>query len=246
MPRLRARRRWAPVVLAFIVCVGAACSESPPSEPVAAEPILDADALDQVIRGALQQFNEAEEAFAACLREAGFDYSPRTAQVTVTSDHGGLRSRAEMIRTVGYGIVNGEAGAGVQAIVIGGDIPAAQREAFEQSVSPGGECEDQLNYVDIQQVVQEYQDMPPGVDDRVLADPEFIEAQNNWRKCMKSLGYQFNSPIDAFNYIESKFFTIGSDPEDIAKLAEEEVRIATADLDCFNKHLDPIVRELKQ
>ena len=62
---------------------------------------------------------------------------------------------------------------------------------------------------------------------------------------MKSLGYQFNSPIDAFNYIEAKFFTIGSDVQDIAALAEEEIRIGTADLDCFNKHLEPIVRELE-
>ncbi len=244
MSRLRVRGRWTPLVLAFIVCVGGSCSDSPPPDPVVAEPILDANALDQVIRGALEEFNAAEEAFAACLRGAGFDYTPRAAQVTVTSDHGGLRSRAEMIRTVGYGIVDGEAGAGVQVFVSSGDLPAAQREAFEASVSPGGGCGNRLNYVDIQQVVQEYQDMPPRVDDRVLADPEFIEAQNNWRKCIKSLGYQFNSPIDAFNYIESKFFTIGLDPEDIAALAEEEVRIATADLDCFNKHLDPIVREL--
>ena len=58
-------------------------------KPVAAEPILDADALGEVIRDALAQFNEAEEEFAACLQEAGFDYSPRTAQVTVMSDHGG-------------------------------------------------------------------------------------------------------------------------------------------------------------
>ena len=245
MSRLRERSRWAPLVLAFIVCVCVSCSETAPPDPVATEPILDADALDQVIRDALKQFNEAEEAFAACLQEAGFDYTPRTAQVTVTSDHGGLRSRTEMIRTVGYGIVDGEAGAGVQAIVTGGDLPEAQREAFEESTSSGGACENQLNFVDIQQVVQEYQDMPPGVDERVLADPGFIEAQNNWRRCMKSLGYQFNSPIDAFNYIEAKFFTIGSDVQDIAALAEEEIRIATADLDCFNKHLDPIVRELE-
>ena len=244
MSRLRVRGRRIPLVLAFIVCVGGSCSDSPPPDPVVAEPILDANALDQVIRGALDEFNAAEEAFTACLRGAGFDYTPRTAQVAVTSDHGGLRSRAEMIRTVGYGIVDGEAGAGVQVFVSSGGLPAAQREAFEASVSAGGECGHRLNYVDIQQVVQKYQDMPPEADERVLADPKFIEAQNNWTKCMKNLGYQFNSPIEAFSYIESKSFAIGSDPEDIAALAEEEVRIATADLDCFNKHLDPIVREL--
>ncbi len=230
-------------MLAFIVCICVSCSETAPPDPVVTEPVLDADALDQVIRGALKQFNEAEETFAACLQKAGFDYTPQTAQVTVTSDHGGLRSRAEMIRTVGYGIVDGEAGSGVQALVSGGEVPEAQREAFEESVSSGGECENQLNFIDIQQLIQEYQNMPPKVDERVLADPEFIEAQNNWRKCMKSLGYQFNSPIDAFNYIESKFFTVGSDTQDIASLAEEEIQIATADLDCFDQHLDPIVGE---
>ena len=99
----------------------------------------------------------------------------------------------------------GEAGAGVQAIVTGGNVPATQREAYRLSIESGGECESQLNFVDIQQVVQEYQDMPPEIDERVFANPRFIEAQNNWRRCMRSLGYEFNAPIDAFNYIESKF-----------------------------------------
>ena len=61
MSRLRERRRWAPPVLVFIVCVCVSCSETAPPDPVATEPILDAAALDQVIRGALKQFNEAEE-----------------------------------------------------------------------------------------------------------------------------------------------------------------------------------------
>lgn len=245
MASLRGPGRWTLLVLAFAVWLGGSCAGSPSPDPVVTEPILNADTLDQVIRKALQQFNEAEETFAACLHKAGFDYRPRTAQVTVTSDHGGLRSRAEMIRTVGYGIVDGEAGAGVEASVSSGGVRETQREAFEYAVSPGGECADQLNYVDIQQVVQEYQDMPPDVDDRVLADPRFIEAQNNWRSCMKSLGYQFNSPIDAFGYIESKHLAVGSNSEEIAKLKDEEVRIATADLDCYTQYLDPILTEFE-
>lgn len=244
MTRLGLRRWWA-LVVAFIICVGVSCSESTPPEPVATEPILDARELEQVIRDALKQFNDAEEEFAACLQKAGFDYTPRTAQVTVNSDHGGLRSRAEMIRTIGYGIVDGEGGAGVEATVTGGHVPEAQRAAYRASVSAGGECESSLNYVDIQHVVQEYQDIPPELDEKALADPRFIEAQNGWRRCMKGLGYQFDSPIDAFNYIESKLFAIGSDPENIATLAKEEIRIATADLDCYNQHLDPVVRDLR-
>lgn len=239
--------RWLiSLVLVFIVSVGVACSETDSPETVVTEPILDARELEQVIRSALNQFNEAEEVLTSCLQRAGFDYTPRTAQVTVTSDHGGLRSREEMIRTVGYGIVDGEAGAGVQAIVTGGNVPAAQREAYRLSIGSGGECESQLNFVDIQQVVQEYQDMPPEVDERVLADPGFIEAQNNWRRCIRSRGYEFNSPVDAFNYIESKLFTVGNDPQALASLAEEEIRIATADLDCYNQHLDPFIRTLTQ
>lgn len=235
------------LILAFIVCVAVSCAEASPipSDPVVAEPILDAAALDQVIRETLKQFNEAEEVFAACLQNAGFVYTRRSAHVSVISDHGGLRSRDEMIRTVGYGIVNGDGGSGVQAVVRGGGVPEAQREAYIKSTSPGGECESKVNYVDIQQVIQEgYQDAPVGIDERDLADPRFIEAQNNWRRCMKSLGYQFNSTIDAFNYIELKHFSIGEDSTDRSDLIEEEVDIATADLECYNEYVDPVVREL--
>ena len=67
---------------------------------------------------------------------------------------------------------------------------------------------------------------------------------------MRRQGHSFATPIEAFDYIESKFYALQSDSEEVVELkaavAEEEIRIATADLECYIAHVQPVVIELTE
>ncbi len=246
----RAAKQILAVGISVLSWASLSCGSTDVSEDTALEPVLDAESLQAVIREQTALFNEAEERLQACLREEGFDYQPATVKVVVTSEHGGLRSLEEQFKTVGYGIVSGEADMGVEAFILPGNVPSAQQESYLKSIYEEGPCSDLLNVVEIHENIRAYQDSLPEISEElaqcIMADQKFIEAQEAWRQCMSDEGYPYDSSIEAFDDIEARqtFLPTGDDrPEARVQLAELERKIASADWDCLTEHTLPVLEE---
>ena len=90
----------------------------------------------------------------------------------------------------------------------------------------------------------------------VDADPRIVEAHDNWSKCMKEFGYDYEDDQDEIieEYEERlEELTEGDDPSTLTgaraaalrDLQAEEIEVALADLECQVKWSDDVYREVE-
>lgn len=201
-------------------------------------------ALNEAVARLVRDFKDSEAQMANCLLDEGFDYTARTIDVDITTG-GGMLTRTESMRDVGYGIVESEGYRGVVVSVRGGEYPAAQADGIVAATAEGGACSDHVNSIDVQEELQVLTDDLLRIPPEVAQDRRMVDAQVAWRECMDSRGYPFGSSIDAFSYIQEKFDTL-PDNNAAAKsaLAAEEREVATADAECFDEHVQSAIEEV--
>ncbi len=87
-------------------------------------------------------------------------------------------------------------------------------------------------------------------------DPRIIEAQNNWTKCMRAAGYDYEDDQDVIieDFEERLAELVGDDDpasltgtraEELRKLQQEEIAVSLVDLDCQIKYTDDVFREVE-
>jgi len=233
------------------VAVGCSNSDSPEQQQlVGGERLVEAPLLTETIGVLTDEFHEAEASFAACMANEGFSYEQRAIEVSVTTDDGGLLTVSESRREYGYGIVGGEGSAGVQVDIRGGEVPEAQAEAFELLMRDGSHrCVGLLYTVDIQQHLADLRlDFDADLVSRVTSDRRYLSSQGAWASCMGEAGYSFGSSAEIFDNIESRFVALDTASADYERdrdtLRTAELAVASQDLDCYLKHIEPAVDEL--
>ncbi len=209
---------------------------------------VDEEAMEQELDRLLQEFRDSEVLFTECVRAEGFDYVGRTIeQEAVTSDLE-LLTQADQLQEFGYGIVRGEGNGGLNLFIDGGTVPFGEMAEFDEYLQTEGDCFDLRYNNDIQFQVAELQGSVSYIPERVLADPDFIDAQGNWVECMAERGFNYRNPSEAFNDIESSLIKLDPNTEDyldkLDALGEFEVEVATSDLECFVTEVDPVLRQL--
>lgn len=247
------------VIAAMSMAALAACGDSTTPEaqpgPVETDGFLfpwelaaEQDEVDVEINRLLQEFRDSEIAFADCVSAEGYDYAPRSVVAEFGTEDNELLTQAQRLQRFGYGIVQGEASSGFSVTIDGGTVADDQVQNFDEYVLNDGPCMSSRFNRDIQFEIGELQGAAPNIPERVLADSEFVDAQGAWFTCMSERGFNYRDPSQAFDDIESSLINL--DPEsdnylaELAELAELEVEIATADLECFILEVDPVLRRL--
>jgi len=94
---------------------------------------------------------------------------------------------AQSISLHGYGIVDGEGNAGIGATIRSGTVPPDQEEALDAALE-AGPCAGLINLVDPQIKLGDARGEPAALSERMLASPEFVDAQQAWASCMGQHG----------------------------------------------------------
>jgi hypothetical protein len=100
------------------------------------------------------------------------------------------------------------------------------------------------------------------LDSRILGDSRMASAVQNWSACMVEKGYRFKNPDDIDGEFEKRFRALmgvgvppgatappdpetSYDPAALGRLQREEVKTATADLDCERREITPVERVVR-
>lgn len=245
--------------IALIVLLGApACSGvadnselGDPLDLVFGEVRLATSEVEDEFTVLKQDFIDSEQRFTACVRGLGFDYTPRSIDVVLPASEY-LPTVVELRRQHGYGIVDGEGNTGVVVNMTGGTVPAEQRDDFSSLVlaEDEGGCLGFYYQNDIQEQLFGLRLADTSPSERVLADPRFAEAQEAWGLCMRQRGFAYSNRFDPFDDIENRLGELDADSEDfeneLAELAAEEIRTASADMECHLREIEPVVQALSE
>ena len=196
-----------------------------------------------------QTFIDSERQFAECVRALGYEYKPRRIEISLPETEY-FPTVAELRRTHGYGIVNGEGNTGSVVDLSGGTVPIDQNANFSTNVllDNEGDCMQFYFRSDIQETLYRLRITESAPSERVLADPRYAETQEEWRSCMTDKGFTYRDRFEPFNDIETQLAAL--DPagdnydQERKDLEAEEVRIASADIDCHLAEVEPVVAAL--
>jgi hypothetical protein len=149
---------------------------------------------------------------------------------------------------------------------LGGDNP---RATFADAVDSGhfgelGGCTKQASEAEFggAAVVAELVGKLDELDSSILEDQRMVQANEKWAACMSEQGYRIAEPDDVDGGIEKRFKAIvgvgvtpgatappdpgtSYDPAALAELQRDEVRIATADLNCEKREITPVERVVR-
>lgn len=197
---------------------------------------------------------------AQCMGDLGFDYEPIiTDQDSLVFSEGPLFGTREYVEAYGYGVWNPprDPGGSVSSTFTDPNVDRveamseAERTAYDLALKgestpmgddgaiyyAGGGCSDASTMPvndDTRYLLSIREEAVRFLDD-LLNDPAFSDVNAAWASCMSEAGYQERSPIAARYRVMDQHATEtdGGEiaPENTARV-EEEVRIATADLDC--------------
>ena len=100
-----------------------------------------------------------------------------------------------------------------------------------------------------------------GLDERITQDQRMVAATEKWSACMQEKGFRYEEPDDIDSDLEERFHAIvgagvrpgtstiapgaSFDKAALADLQREEVRIATADLECEKQEITPVERKVR-
>ena len=99
------------------------------------------------------------------------------------------------------------------------------------------------------------------LDERIIQDQRMVKATEDWSACMRDKGYQYEEPDAIDEELTQRFRQVAGsgarpgataaeagatvDQAALTTLQREEVEIANADLDCENKEIVPVERDVR-
>lgn len=194
-------------------------------------------------------FIESERSFAECVRALGYEYDPRRIEIALPdTEH--FPTVAELRRTHGYGIVNGEGNTGSAVEISGGTVPVAQNADFSTKVwmDDEGDCIQFHLQPDFQEALHQLRSVDAIPSERLLADARYAEALESWRSCMAEKGFLYRNRSEPFADVETRLSTLDplADNYEQARkdLEAAEIRIASADIDCHLAEIEPVIAAL--
>jgi hypothetical protein len=149
---------------------------------------------------------------------------------------------------------------------LGGDNP---RATFAEAVDSGhfdqlGGCTKQASEAEFggASVVAELVGKLDELDSSILEDQRMVRANEKWSTCMAEQGYRYAEPDDVDGSFEKRFKAIvgvgvtpgattppdpgtSYDPAALAELRRDEVKTATADLECEKREITPVERVVR-
>ena len=232
-----------------------------------------------------QHIEKTQALIAKCMADAGFEYVPvdvktiEAAQARVRQDPG--YTRREFKEKWGLAVTTRfddpvrDTGLGPN-LKIWKSLPAADREAYahtlwgddptdpladfvfafdEEDFSSTGGCTRKA----VAQVFTPAQLKGSYVNPKdvlVENDPRIIEAQDNWTKCMRARGYDYEDDQDEIieEYEKRLEELVGDDDPTkltgarlaaLHRLQQQEIKVSLADLDCQIKYTDDVFREVE-
>lgn len=195
--------------------------------------------IDKVRR----DFRDSELQIGDCLAQQGFVYVPSQLKIDVLSSTGGLFTVSERQRRFGYGIVNNEGSGGVIVTIRSAELPLDQQQVLDSLMTT--KCMGLGLPYDAQEVLSERTPTSEIDETRLLKSREFSEAQAQWRKCMADAGYSYGSGKDAFADLNRQYESVvKDDSEAVERFRKMEIAVATRDIDCNLKHIQPVVKRI--
>jgi hypothetical protein len=232
-----------------------------------------------------QHIEKTQALIAKCMADAGFEYVPvdvktiEAAQARVRQDP--RYTRREFKEKWGLAVTTRfdnpvrDTGLGPN-LKIWQSLPAADREAYartlwgddptdpladfvfafdEEDFSSTGGCTRKA----VAQVFTPAQLKGSYVNPKdvlVENDPRIIEAQDNWTKCMRARGYDYEDDQDEIieEYEKRLEELVGDDDPTkltgsrlaaLHRLQQQEIKVSLADLDCQIKYTDDVFREVE-
>lgn len=183
----------------------------------------------------------ADNFLIACMKAEGFRYTTPpvdTDEVRITGLELAFRTRiaddSSRAKT-GYGVTTHLVKAGYEdpaAPPSGRELlgSTAEQDAFDKAES---ECGRKMAYELLPGDLtdQLWRDSEP-VSARVLADPEVVNAEKEWRNCMSESGYAFTSMDDPSTQLEQESRNVTAGSSAAIRLHQKELRLAETDWQC--------------
>jgi hypothetical protein len=221
------------------------------------EEFLGLDDASVVRQRDLQQHNEIERVTQTCVRAQGFAYTPVPPPKLPAND----MSPPEYAQTFGFGVA---------AMYLGLDNSAG---VLEEPRDPNGEyiesldatdrarffkvhasCVDQANSAVLGPIEAARKAVRPYLDasrERLVADPEYVAAQNEWSTCLGSTTAIQATSMEAVRaYVANELMPLAArlaeknDVQGLRNLLQREIELATASSACgaaFQERISPLI-----
>lgn len=198
------------------------------------------DSLAEIVN----RFHLQEAEFTQCVNALGYEYEAR--QVRVDVDDGDPLTFFEFRREWGYGVSTYRDNPfGLNITISGGVSPI---EDFDTFVFEDGEG-DCFALYPLKNFEYELVRLrsPVVISERPLNSSEMVEATEQWSSCMKSAGFDYNSPDERARDLAGRFNDFLDDPNSGGsdEFRNEELRIAARDVECFVNHVLPVLEALQ-
>lgn len=252
-PRIRepSVRNTAIVVIALVLGACSTGSQDHPQErfQAAAEAATSLESF-------LADVHAVEAAIADCMGERGFEYVPQELEGEALEGSLSVSLYLEGPESVtdGYGnvvaykravaLAESEEAHGVES------LSASQRDTFRQALY-GDAGRDGCHAIGAQAALirrarADFIEQFNELHERVIADPQWTEANIDWTQCMRERGYDFSNQLAARRHVDHRIESELGSPREFSEedqatlndIAKEDRQIARADAECQQEQGD--------
>jgi hypothetical protein len=221
------------------------------------EEFLGLDDASVVRQRDLQQHNELERVTQTCMREQGFAYTPVPPPQLPAND----MSPREYAQALGFGVAAMYLGLDNSTGVLkeppdpnGKYIESLDATERARFFKVHASCVDQANSAVLGPIEAAREAVQPYLDasrERLVADPEYVAAENEWSTCLGSTTAIQATSMEAVRaYVANELMPLGArlaeknDVQGLRDLLQTEIELATASSACgaaFQERISPLI-----